>query len=248
MPPHDVYIEPFLGGGALMRHKRPAAVNIGIDLDEGPISVVRSLIARPAAALKLAMLASRAEPVKSERRRRTPPKPASAAAAGELATSNDASSRFDFHHGDGIDFLGRYPFTGRELVYADPPYLHSTRSGRMLYQHEMNDGQHRELLRVLKSLNCRVMISGYSSPLYAKELKSWHAASFQTTNRGGKAVAEWVWYNFDRPVELHDYRFLGEDFREREQIKRQKARWVERLRKMPAVRRQALLSAIADTA
>ena len=33
MPPHEVYIEPFLGGGAIMRHKRPALLNIGIDLD-----------------------------------------------------------------------------------------------------------------------------------------------------------------------------------------------------------------------
>ena len=33
MPPHEVYIEPFLGAGAVMRLKRPAARNIGIDLD-----------------------------------------------------------------------------------------------------------------------------------------------------------------------------------------------------------------------
>src|SRR5579883_1311551 len=33
MPPHSVYIEPFLGGGAIMRLKRPAALNIGIDRD-----------------------------------------------------------------------------------------------------------------------------------------------------------------------------------------------------------------------
>ena len=31
MPPHRVYIEPFLGSGAVMRHKRPAERNIGID-------------------------------------------------------------------------------------------------------------------------------------------------------------------------------------------------------------------------
>jgi hypothetical protein len=33
MPPHRVYIEAFLGGGAVLRLKRPAAVNIGIDAD-----------------------------------------------------------------------------------------------------------------------------------------------------------------------------------------------------------------------
>lgn len=33
MPPHDVYIEPFLGGGAIMKRKSPAIRNIGIDLD-----------------------------------------------------------------------------------------------------------------------------------------------------------------------------------------------------------------------
>jgi DNA adenine methylase len=33
MPPHRVYIETHLGGGAVMRHKRPAARNIGIDAD-----------------------------------------------------------------------------------------------------------------------------------------------------------------------------------------------------------------------
>lgn len=32
MPPHRVYIEPFLGSGAVMRYKRPAAVNIGLDI------------------------------------------------------------------------------------------------------------------------------------------------------------------------------------------------------------------------
>lgn len=31
IPPHRVYIEPFLGSGAILRHKRPAAVSIGID-------------------------------------------------------------------------------------------------------------------------------------------------------------------------------------------------------------------------
>ena len=33
MPPHDIYIETHLGGGAIMQRKPPALRNIGIDLD-----------------------------------------------------------------------------------------------------------------------------------------------------------------------------------------------------------------------
>jgi len=38
MPPHRVYIETHLGGGAVMRHKQPAARNIGIEVDFKAIS------------------------------------------------------------------------------------------------------------------------------------------------------------------------------------------------------------------
>jgi len=37
MPPHRVYIEPFLGSGAVLRKKRPAPVSIGIDID--PVAI-----------------------------------------------------------------------------------------------------------------------------------------------------------------------------------------------------------------
>ncbi len=33
MPPHEIYIEAHLGGGAVMRHKYPAKRNIGIEID-----------------------------------------------------------------------------------------------------------------------------------------------------------------------------------------------------------------------
>ncbi len=33
MPPHEVYIESHLGGGAIMRYKKRAKRNIGIEID-----------------------------------------------------------------------------------------------------------------------------------------------------------------------------------------------------------------------
>ena len=37
MPPHEVYIESHLGGGAIMRYKREAKRNIGIEIDPAVI-------------------------------------------------------------------------------------------------------------------------------------------------------------------------------------------------------------------
>jgi hypothetical protein len=50
--------------------------------------------------------------------------------------------------------------------------------------------------------------------------------------------------NYPTPVALHDYRYLGDNFRERERIKRKANRWVAKLQNMPVLERQALLSAI----
>ena len=39
MPPHKRYIEPFLGGGGIMRLKRPAQENIGVEIDPDVIAL-----------------------------------------------------------------------------------------------------------------------------------------------------------------------------------------------------------------
>jgi len=215
MPPHDLYVEPFLGGAAIMRLKRPAAVNIGIDLAIGPVN---------AAAYHFHVRPAAVPPARIVR-----------------------AAQFEFWQEDALAFLERFELPTSALVYCDPPYVGSTRSSdRRIYAHEMTDADHGRLLEILHRLRCRVLISGYSSTLYARRLKDWNAATFQASTRGGPA-AEWVWFNYDRPVALHDYRYLGRDFREREQIKRMKARWTARLAAMPILRRQALLAAIAGT-
>ncbi len=92
-----------------------------------------------------------------------------------------------------------------------------------------------------------VIISGYWTSLYAKMLAAWNHSTFQTTNRAGNLTEEHLWFNYPHPVELHDYRYLGTNFRERERIKRKKARWVAKLSKMAILERQAIMGALAET-
>ncbi len=108
----------------------------------------------------------------------------------------------------------------------------------------MSDVDHRRLLRVIREIPARVLISGYWSKMYATTLRDWNCITFEAMTRGGHSN-EWLWFNYPTPTALHDYRYLGSNFRERERINRKKRRWTERLKRMPLLERQALLSAIA---
>jgi DNA adenine methylase len=244
-PPHKVYIEPFLGSGAIFRLKRPADLNIGVDLDPAALE-----LALPAASPDR-MMAISAEPGVSVETRRQ--RAAKLAMPDPLAEWIEGRSMYELYQTDGIAFLESYAFTGLELVYADPPYVISTRSktsygcgGALRYKYEMADGDHRRLLRVLLELPCKVILSGYDSPMYADALDKWAHTTFQAMTHRGVHKTESLWCNFPAPVELHDYRFLGANFRERENTKRMIRRLRARLAKMPLLRRQALLAAVAD--
>lgn len=197
MPPHTVYIEPFLGGGAIMRNKKMAWKSIGIDKDQGAINSF----------------------------------------SGDFSVETQV--------GCGIEFLEGYDYKGGELIYCDPPYPHETRSKANLYSYEMDDLDHLRLLKAIKNLPCKVMISSYYTDLYAHELNGWSYIEFEAMTRGGLRT-ESLWFNFETPVALHDYDYLGEGFRERERIKRKKQRWVKKFQSLPLLEQQALLAAIGD--
>jgi hypothetical protein len=273
IPPHDTYIEAFAGGGAVARNKRPARVNIAIDLDGEALANLRSAIVRNGVGYP-GPLAESGEP--EARGSGVSPDAASVAAIAAnggaaqrdpLAGSGEGFDTFrsinagngeatrlaspghswQFLNTDALAWLASYPWRGDEFVYLDPPYLLETRrQHRRLYRYELERADHERLLAILLWLPCPVMVSGYWSRLYADYLSSWHTATFETITRGGKPATEWVWMNYPAPVALHDYRYLGDGFRERERIKRKIRRWVEKLRKMDILEKQAILAAIEE--
>jgi len=201
IPPHELYVEAFLGGGAILKMKRPAAASIGIDLDPQVINTF----------------------------------------------PRSGTPNLTLLEQDALHYLTHTIFPSTTFLYLDPPYLSYTRRRDVkIYTCELHDNDHMELLRIIKTLPCMVMISGYPNDLYDDALSSWTAATFRGQTRGRAPATEKIWMNYPPPVRLHDYRYLGSTFREREKIKRKRLRWLKRLMAMDDLERNALGASIDD--
>jgi site-specific DNA-adenine methylase len=204
MPPHDIYIEAFLGNGAIFRKKKNAFVSsIGIDLDT---AVIEQWI-------KLNCLS--------------------------ITLINTDAILWLEHFATMASIFKKMGI--RVLIYLDPPYPKSSRRNQLdLYSCEMSDADHTRLLTVARSIDANVIISSYPNELYNETLKDWSTIQFTAMTRGGPAT-EKVWYNYPTPTELHDYRYLGNDYREREQFKGIVTRNVTKFKRLPDLHRNAII-------
>ena len=194
MPPHQTFIETHLGGGAVMRNKKAAGRNIGLDLDAAVIELWQS----------------------------------------------DFPGICELHQVDAVTFLEGYSFEGQELVYVDPPYVPETRRRQKVYRCDYSEEDHIRLLRCLVALPCNVVLSGYECDLYNRELPGWRKVSFSAkTHR--EVREETVWMNFEPPSRLHDSRYIGETFRERQTIQRRQSRLRSRIESLDPIERHDLL-------
>src|SRR5262249_4716881 len=106
-----------------------------------------------------------------------------------------------------LDVIGRYGKHPGCLIYADPPYLESTRpsAGRgPSYGHEMRtEDDPRELAAALHAARAAIVLSGYRSPLYDELYDGWYRADLPGyTGNGAAGHArrdEALWSN--RPLE-----------------------------------------------
>lgn len=195
MPPHRTYIESHLGGGAVMRHKRIAQIQIGIDIDPIVITKWQSM---PKCPCKIVCA-------------------------------------------DAVHYLDEINLDAQTLIYADPPYVCTTRRRSRVYRFDYTDNDHERLIACLRTKPCMVMLSGYDNRLYRSALSDWNRIVFPAKTHAG-IREESVWINFDPPTKLHDNRYLGRDFREREIIKRRQARLQSRIGSLPPIEQHSLFT------
>lgn len=88
------------------------------------------------------------------------------------------------------------------LIFADPPYVHETRSQKRIhgtlehaYTHEMTGEDHRELLTWLAGAKSMVLLSGYRTDLYDELLPGWRRVDVDALADGARARVESLWIN-----------------------------------------------------
>lgn len=148
---------------------------------------------------------------------------------------------------DAVDYLRGQHLDGDTLIYADPPYHPDTRRRSKVYRYDYSIDDHVRLLDCLTELPCKVIISGYASPLYERYLSGWSVHRFRARTHVDTRE-EWVWFNYPQPELLHDDRYFGASFREREVIRRRQERLRRRISQLSTVEQRSLYCWLKDRA
>ena len=131
------------------------------------------------------------------------------------------------------------------LIYGDVPYPFDTRrSDKILYGvFDWTDQQHEKFLKLAKLAPCFMAISSYKNDMYDEALKGWNVIEWDVMTHGGPAK-EALYMNYEPPKELHQYDFLGEDFIERNIIKRTKKSFARKFAGYSETKRYAIMDVI----
>jgi DNA adenine methylase len=113
-------------------------------------------------------------------------------------------------HADALELIARHAAPD-VLIYADPPYLARTRTGRKRagpggdYRHEASDVHHQALGEALRATPAAVLISSYGHPLYQELYAGWQRIPLRVAKPSGnhstgaaRHAVEVIWSN--RPV------------------------------------------------
>lgn len=148
------------------------------------------------------------------------------------------------YHGSMLDVLKQFKNMldkPEVFIYLDPPYPLSSRKSDSRYRHELSHDDHASLLLLIKGYAfARIAISTYPNQMYQHRLKSWRAIEFESQTRRGRAT-EMLFMNYPSPVSLHDYRYLGSDYRERERISRKLNRWQAKFAELHPLEKKAMI-------
>lgn len=113
--------------------------------------------------------------------------------------------RVQIENAPATEVIRRYD-SKETLFYCDPPYPHDSRGDSNAYGYEMTDRQHRELARVLHSVEGKVALSGYHCDLLDELYSDWHyiEAPEKNCHSVKQPRTEVLWVNYAIEKQVND--------------------------------------------
>lgn len=108
--------------------------------------------------------------------------------------------QIEVYNKDLLDVISEHD-SEKTLFYIDPPYVHSTRVSKDVYEYEMTNEQHEQIGEMLNSIEGKAIISGYDCLLYQKLYKNWRCVAKAVKNNAGQTKVksnriECLWLNY----------------------------------------------------
>ena len=191
-PEHKSYLEPYFGSGAVLFTKELSSIETVNDLNDDVVNLFRVIQATPKELSEKLFLTPYSRTVYNRAWETNP--------HNEVDKAAIRLKQVQIENRPALDLISEY---NRENVcmYIDPPYVLSTRT-RKQYTVEMEDQDHQELLEILNQSKAKILLSGYDSKLYNKQLHNWERVEFAATAEHGLPRTEILWMNFQPKKQL----------------------------------------------
>lgn len=118
-----------------------------------------------------------------------------------IATAVERLKEAQIEQTPAVELIRRFAHP-EVLIYADPPYVLSTRTQRQYNVEMAENAQHIELLEALLAHPGPVMLSGYDNDLYNEMLPGWTRLCHKARSEGGGARTECLWVNYPLQMRL----------------------------------------------
>ena len=119
---------------------------------------------------------------------------------------------------DGVELIREAKDKEDAFVFADPPYLLNLRGNKKIYDNEMGEKEHIQMLEYMQEAKCKIMLCGYydsekkGGDLYDRLLeygwKRYKLADLvqSCSNQKKKGIGEeFIWVNYELPPQARFY-------------------------------------------
>lgn len=169
------------------------------------------------------------------------------AAGKNLELNNDSIKVFASDYTKNLDWINPVKF-GKTLVFINPPALEINKQPKLINTDFTSQTEHETLLQKGVKFPTYVMVLATSNNQYdGILLKAGFTKIYLFNQSIENPKTDCIYINYPVPEQLHDYSFVGQNYRDRDNNKKFIKRTIKQLAEMSPLRRNLIIDTINNT-